>query len=444
MSAIFDYFYFDRLSLIMMSLIGLVSLCVGLFALRYLQGDRKKREFYILLSILLVSVCLLVSADHLLLFLGAWLCSNYCLTRLMVHKKEWQAAAASGQLAQKNFTLGAIFLATAFLLLYISTGLTSIQDILNRTLGQITIISSGIFILLAAMTQSALWPFHRWLISSLNSPTPVSAVMHAGLVNGGGFILARFGGIFLQEPWLLHSIFAVGCFTALTGTLWKLMQSDIKRMLACSTMGQMGWMAAQCGLGLFPAAISHLCCHGLFKAYLFLSTGSAAQEKRLDLDYPPSAFEFIKATLCGVAGTLVFCVIGDKNILALDTSIFLIWICLLAGIQFALPIIRSHIRLSLLTGLVSTILCGAIYGLLMAFAEYLLTPLQLSKPLSLNSLHIIALIILTTSWLAIIFIKSPTNRRAYPNWQLRCYVTMLNASQPHAKTMTASRNQYQY
>jgi len=129
------------------------------------------------------------------------------------------------------------------------------------------------------MTQSAIWPFHTWLISSLNSPTPVSAIMHAGLINGGGFLLTRFAGLFVQSTGMLQVIFFLGLLTALIGTLWKLMQHDIKRMLACSTMGQMGFMIAQCGLGLFPAAIAHLCWHGLFKAYLFLSSGSAAHEK---------------------------------------------------------------------------------------------------------------------------------------------------------------------
>ena len=108
--------------------------------------------------------------------------------------------------------------------------------------------------------------------------------MHAGLINGGGFLLARFAPMLAIQPPILNLIFIAGITTALLGTLWKLMQSDVKRMLACSTMGQMGFMIAQCGLGLFPAAVAHLSWHGLFKAYLFLSTGSAAKEKRLDLD----------------------------------------------------------------------------------------------------------------------------------------------------------------
>ena len=87
--------------------------------------------------------------------------------------------------------------------------------------------------------------------------------MHAGLVNGGGFLIVRFAPLYLNYPGILNIIFIIGLSTAIMGTLWKLMQSDIKRMLACSTMAQMGFMIAQCGLGLFSAAIAHIILHGL-------------------------------------------------------------------------------------------------------------------------------------------------------------------------------------
>lgn len=256
-------FHVDNLSLIMMGLVGFVTLCVASFSSRYLNGDKKQTSFYINLITLALTIFLMVNADHIGLFLVSWAGSNFFLTRLMLHKSGWEAARQSSILALKNFGLGFVFLGTAFLLLYRATGMVSIRSIVSAPIETSMAIISSLLLLLAAMTQSALWPFHRWLTSSLNSPTPVSSIMHAGLVNGGGFLLVRFAPLISKEPIVLGLIFVAGIATALIGTLWKLMQSDIKRMLACSTMSQMGFMVVQCGLGLFPAAIAHLCWHGL-------------------------------------------------------------------------------------------------------------------------------------------------------------------------------------
>ena len=323
--------FLDRLALVMMALVSFVGLSVASFSSRYLRGDRRQGRFYLHLAALLLSLGLLVSADHLLLFFVTWAVSNLLLVRLMLHKPEWRAARESSWLALKNFSLGFLFLAGAFLILYEISGETSIQAILRGDVGAKRFLFAAGLIFLSAMTQSALWPFHRWLTSSLNSPTPVSAIMHAGLVNGGGFLLARFAPLFLRQPAVLNAMFLMGVATALLGTLWKLMQSDIKRMLACSTMGQMGFMMAQCGLGLFPAAIAHLCWHGLFKAYLFLSSGSAAQEKRLDLEGPPRTGHFFLALACGAAAAALFSLVSGKELLTWDVHLFLVALALVAG-----------------------------------------------------------------------------------------------------------------
>ncbi|MCM8536067.1 MAG: hypothetical protein NE334_09040 [Lentisphaeraceae bacterium] len=442
MSAIESLLVFDRLSLVMVSLVGFVGLCISFYAARYLKGDRKQRVFYINLCFLITSVFILVIADNIWLFLTAWTISSYVLTRLMVHKKEWPAAVESSKLALKNFLLGITFLAAAFLVLSVDTGETSIQKILSSELKYSSLITGGLLIILTSMTQSAIWPFHRWLTSSLNSPTPVSAMMHAGLINGGGFLLARFAPLYFQESVLLNSIFVIGIITALTGTLWKLMQSDVKRMLANSTMGQMGFMFAQCGLGLFPAAVAHLCWHGLFKAYLFLSSGSAAKVKRLDLDYPPSLKNFSLAFVCGLAGAYIFCLSSGKNFVAADTTVFLVALALIAGTQMALPLLsNSSVKfLPLIAAL--TMLMGLVYGLSIKLVTYTLLPMNISKPLELNALHTVALSFLTVAWLAIVFRRTIENPKNYPEWILKFYVRMLNASQPHPKTVTANRNKY--
>lgn len=435
--------HIDNLSLVMMVLVGFVAVCITSFSLRYLKGDRKQSSFYFNLSALVLAVFIMVSADHIVLFLTSWVAGNLFLTKLMMHKQEWEAAKQSSILALKNFGWGGVFLGSASLILYSVTEETSIQAILSTSIETPWAVGVCLLLMLAAMSQSALWPFHRWLISSLNSPTPVSAIMHAGLVNGGGFLLARFAPILLEQSAILGITFMVGIATALLGTLWKLMQSDIKRTLACSTMGQMGFMIAQCGLGLFPAAVAHLCWHGLFKAYLFLASGSVAQEKRLDLEGPPSMKRFFVAFLCGIVGAYMFSLTSDKDFLAGDTTLFLIVIAMIAGTQVALSILPDPPLTRIPLALIATMITGSLYGLSVRLIGQVLDPLGISIPQPINLLHIIALVALSSSWLAILFAPRP-NGVECPEWMLKAYVRTLNASQPHPKTITAHRNQYQF
>ncbi|MBS1603486.1 MAG: proton-conducting membrane transporter [Bacteroidetes bacterium] len=438
-----NLFHVDRLSLIILLLVFFVSISIGSYSIRYLKGDKRRLSFFLTMTALVLTISVMVCADHIVLFLLSWGISNILLTQLMVHKRAWEAAKRSSILASGNFALGFIFLAAALFIFYRNTGETSIQALVTQPIAGKWPLAGGLLLLLSAMTQSAIWPFHRWLTSSLNSPTPVSAIMHAGLVNGGGFLLARFMPLLAGHPALLHLLFAAGIATALLGTLWKLMQSDIKRMLACSTMGQMGFMVAQCGLGLFPAAVAHLCFHGLFKAYLFLGSGSAAKEQRLDPNYPPSFRHFSIALLCGVAGAYMFSIGSGKKILVADTNLVLIFIAMITGTQFALPIVRGDRKAKLLLATGATAMTGLFYGFSVHLIEKALTPLKLSFPQPLNALHFSAVILLLVCWLAMLFFK-PAIKDSYPGWLQKKYVQMLNASQPHPGTITACRNKYQF
>jgi NAD(P)H-quinone oxidoreductase subunit 5 len=243
---------------------------------------------------------------------------------------------------------------------------------------------------------------------------------------------------------LLTAIFMIGLVTALFGTLWKLMQTDVKRMLACSTMGQMGFMLAQCGLGLFPAAVAHLVWHGMFKAYLFLASGSAAQEKRFDLGYPPEPLVFVLALLCGVAGSLGFSYASGKSWLAGDTTLVLMVVAFLTASQFALPILREKTLRSLPIALIVTTSVGLVYGGSVHLIAWAMEPMHLMQPQPLNGFHLAGIIALTLAWLSILFVRNDQETGALPAWMLKGYVTALNASQPHPATITAHRNSYQY
>ena len=436
------FFHVDGLSLLLIGLVAFVGLCIAAFAARYLRGDCGQRRFFLLLTTLCATIVVLVSADRLWLLLAAWGTSNLLLIRLMVHESGWGAARAAGRLAGRNFLLGFALLAAALGLLYLGSGQSSIQAILQDP-GSTALLTPALLLMLgAAMTQSAIWPFHRWLTSSLNSPTPVSALMHAGLINGGGFLLARFAPLYLDSSMLLAILFVAGIATALIGTLWKLMQHDIKRMLASSTMAQMGFMLAQCGLGLFPAAVVHLVWHGLFKAYLFLASGSAAKERRLDLDYPPGPLALALALACGALGSVAFAAAGGRGWLPADASLVLVAVAFIGGAQFALTLLRRRPLLMLPAAAGLTAALGAAYGASVHGVELLLAPAVPAQPAALAPWHWAAIALLLSAWLAMLFLQRPGGRSRLPRWVLRLYVPILNASQPAPATVTAQRNHY--
>lgn len=445
------YFNLDALALVMLALVVFVSTVVAFFSARHLGGDSHQRLFFVRLFLLVCSVSVFVMADHLVVFLAGWAASNFCLVRLMVHKGGWRQARASGLLAAGNFSIGIVALASAFAILYWQTGLLSIRLILWADISSFWLVAALVLLSVAAMSQSAIWPFHKWLLSSLNSPTTVSAVMHAGLVNGGGFLVARFAPLYLQHGVILQFLFVMGLVSAFLGTLWKLMQSDVKRMLAASTMGQMGFMLVQCGLGLAPAAVAHLCWHGLFKAYLFLSSGAAAQEKRYDLQYPPKAGHLLFSLLCGAAGAWAFAIASHKDVAILDTNLFLVGVSGLAVTQFSLTLVASGAWQRLPLALLLAPVAGGLYGLSVHAIESLLAGTVIMQPQPLSAIYVVGFAVLVLVWLSILYrsyLGHPTASAETSSPLAErftgIYVRSLNASQPHPATVTSHRNHYQF
>lgn len=437
-------FHIDMLSIMLIVLVSFIGVIIYLYSKRYMKEDALYQKFFRNMVTLLLSVILMTVADNLLLFLAAWCCCNGMLVRLIIHKSKWKAAKASGRLAAQNFILGVSFIILAFSLLYTTTGSLSIQEVIHHPNKSWYTVMALLMLLMGAMTQSAIWPFHRWLTSSLNSPTPVSALMHAGVVNGGGFLLARFAPLYFNTPKILSIIFMVGLISALLGSLWKLMQHDIKRMLACSTMGQMGFMLVQCGLGLFGSALAHLCWHGMFKAYLFLSSGGAAQEKRLELDYPPTFISFLCSLICAALGSYLFTSINNTPWFPLDSSVIIVEIVFITCAQLALTILRGAPFKKLPIAMIVTATMATLYGANVYLFDLILSPLKLMQPQPLNFFHFIALVMLLVAWGFILFVRYAHNKSKLPKWFLYFYIKAFNSSQPHPSTITTHRNGYNY
>ncbi|HAT1923017.1 TPA: oxidoreductase [Legionella pneumophila] len=443
-----SYFLFhaSTLSLLLTTLILFISFIIHRFSLRYMHGDKCYRRYFFKLSAITLTTVVMALADNLLLFWLAWSASNLLLINLMIHKSQWKAAYNSGILTLKTLLPGSLLLITAFWILFTLNNTLSIETITSAVSNKSSpaiAVALG-FIILTAMTQSAIWPFHRWLMSSLNSPTPVSALMHAGLVNGGGFLIVKFAPLFVTQANLLTILFIFGALTALLGTLWKLLQWNIKSMLASSTMAQMGFMMMQCGLGLFPAAIAHLCWHGLFKSYLFLNSGSALQQKKYqNKSHPEKLTTLLISFVGGLAGMYGFAFITGKPILSLQASTFLLSFAFITGTQLTLGLIAGEKRFKkvmLTLALVFSI--GIFYGGSIHLIESLLPNLTGLPQYQLTSLQGLTLIVFFFLWIvfSLGLFKKIRETRLW-DW---FYMYMFNASTPHPKTITANRHTYYY
>jgi NADH-quinone oxidoreductase subunit L len=143
-----------------------------------------------------------------------------------------------------------------------------------------------LLLLVGGMSKSAQFPLHVWLPRYLFAPTPVTALLHAGIINAGGFLVNRLAPLFGLSSTTLHVAFVIGTVTAVLGATMMLAQNDIKNMLGFSTIGQMGYMMMECGLGAFSLAVFHLIAHGLFKATVFLNCGNVIGRARLEPHFP--------------------------------------------------------------------------------------------------------------------------------------------------------------
>ena len=287
--------HFDALTALMALAVSAISLIVHLYAVRYMREDPAHTRFFVLLDGINAMIMLMVLAGDLLTLLLAWHAIGVILYFLLNHDTRREAARRYALWTLITHRLGDLPLLAAAALLYSSYGTLSIPALFaaiaadpGRTwaLGLPVSESVGLLILLAAFAKSAQFPFHTWLPYTMEGPTPVSALMHAGIVNAGGFLINRFAPVFAETDSVLQVALLVGLTTALMGSVMMLMQSDIKRSLGYSTMGQMGYMVMECGLGAFSLAIFHLIAHGIFKATLFLDSGSLIGRARKDSNIP--------------------------------------------------------------------------------------------------------------------------------------------------------------
>ncbi len=272
----------DRLSGVTGLFVAMVGWVVHRFAARAMEGHRGRSRF---LSTLAGTVCmafLFACASNLLLLAVAWLLLGAGVHLLLL----FGSGTRVGWLAlRRKFVaarLGEASLLAALALLWWRSGSLEVGDCLaaTRDMSVTAVTPIAVLLAVAAAARSVQVPFHAWLPDTMDAPTPVSALLHAGIVNAGGILLIRFAPVVVRVPEAWLSLSIIGTATIVVGTLAMAQQGRLKQALAWSTVAQMGFMVVQCALAAFPAALLHLVGHGAWKAQAFLRSGEAPTPTR--------------------------------------------------------------------------------------------------------------------------------------------------------------------
>jgi NAD(P)H-quinone oxidoreductase subunit 5 len=270
--------FLDHLSAILLALSGFLFFTVCRYSARYMAGDPGQARFTFWLCLTGALVFALVLARNLLWFSFAWCGISLSLHQLLQFYRHRPGALLA---ARKKFfisRLGDLALFTAVVLTYSAFGSLDFQVIFAAAREpQPAVAWIAPLLAFAALLKSAQFPFHSWLPDTMETPTPVSALMHAGIINAGGILVIRLSPLIVQSDTAMAMLALTGAFTALFASVVMLTQASVKRCLAFSTVAQMGFMMLECGLGAFHLALLHLVAHSLYKAHAFLSTGAAVQ-----------------------------------------------------------------------------------------------------------------------------------------------------------------------
>lgn len=361
----------DALSATLATLIAFIGLIVVAYSHNYLSGDAGQRRFVGQLCLALGLLLGLVLAGNLLQLVLCWIGASLCVNRLLLFRADRQAAVLA---ARKRFLvsrLADIALVIAAILLWRATATGDIGAILSTAKaasgpewGAAAVLIAG-----AAIFSSAQLPFHGWILEVMETPTPVSALLHAGVVNAGGFLVLRLGEVVAPHAGAADLLILVGGASAVFGALVMLTQTSVKVALAYSTIAQMGFMLLECGFGAYSLALLHIVAHAFYKAHAFLSAGGAAAAA--------GPAEGMRAPARAVAVWILLACVG-LGVVALGArtadqpGAFVLWSVLLLGLSRTW--LQPHGRWgSVLALAVSAVALGAYVAAHAAFARLAVT-----------------------------------------------------------------------
>ena len=269
----------DAVSATLGLLVGFIGWVVIRYSRRYLDGEAREGRFHALTLSAIAAVLVLVQAGSLPVLVAAFLAIGVILRQLLLFYPDRPEARRAAAKFTRVWGAGDVALCLAAGLLWLDFGTPDLATIAAATgeglsaMAQIAVAG----LVLAALLKTAAFPVHGWLTEVMEAPTPVSALLHAGIITSGGVLLITLAGLVQQSPGAMAALVLAGGLTALFGAVVMLTQSAVKTALAWSTVAQMGFMLLQCGLGLWALALLHIVAHALYKAHAFLGSGGAVK-----------------------------------------------------------------------------------------------------------------------------------------------------------------------
>ena len=322
--------YLDQLAVLLLLLVTGVSFVVHVYSSGYMIGDARYSRFFAVMALFTFGMVTLVMSSNLLMMFMCWEVMGICSYLLISHQADRKAACHAATkaflvnaVADVGLLFGVILTFATFETLDVRQILSQSASVSGQTINLLswiglewhvhTVTLIALFLFMGCLGKSAQVPFHVWLPNAMEAPTPVSALIHAAtMVNAGPYLLVRFSELIKLSSVAMTVIAIVGATTALFAAVVSLTQSDIKKILAYSTISQIGFMIMTCGLGAFVVAIFHLLAHGCLKGFLFLSTGnqleSAAAHGHQESaagQTKPSAFLYLGALILACAPPLL-------------------------------------------------------------------------------------------------------------------------------------------
>lgn len=275
---------YDGVSALMLALVSSIGWVICRFSVRYLHGESGQARYFRWTAITIAAVSWMVIAGNLALFVACWVMTSIGLHHLLLHYPERPAARRAAWTIFIISRFGDVALVTASVVLLQQFGTLDFREMFTLvaawnadTVPLAANVSAGLLIV-GAVTKSAQFPLHTWLPLTMETPTPVSALMHAGIVNAGGYLVIRASPLLADAPESLAVLAIFGAMTLLYAAVVMTTQTSVKKRLAYSTIAQMGFMMLQCGMGAFSAAMLHILAHSAYKAHAFLGSGDAVSD----------------------------------------------------------------------------------------------------------------------------------------------------------------------
>jgi NADH:ubiquinone oxidoreductase subunit 5 (subunit L)/multisubunit Na+/H+ antiporter MnhA subunit len=375
----------DRVTAVLVVLVTGVAAVVTAFSARYLQDDPRLGRFLALAGVVTAGTVVLAAAASLTVLVAGWLVAGLGLVGLLAHRAEGPGPRAAVRRTARAFAAGDAALVAAAALVLVTAGDVRL-DGTDDGAAAAALADAGVagavsvLLVIAALARCAQLPLGRWLPATVAAPTPVSALLHAGVVNAGGILLVKVAPVTGLAPVALGLLLAAGAATLVLSTAMMLTRADVKGALAHSTAAQMGFMLVQVAFGAAAAALVHLVGHAMYKAALFLGSGSAVAARRRAVAAPSGrpprqavrAAAALALPAAALAGALA--VAGGPDAIGGDAVAVLLAFAWASGAHALDGWLRRGPRAALAGAAAGAVVAAAAYVALLAGAKALLDP----------------------------------------------------------------------